>query len=108
MLLYLRCVVANRATLAGIMFLILALVPHLPSPIVSMTCAIGFALLTMTRAGRDTYASYQKVARHYKTHQYFGDRFVDTTRRAPYCNRCGYRLALKDLGMSDFNVARRT
>lgn len=104
---YLKCVVGNRCTLCGFIFLgsgliLLMLGPLLNSPIAlpNFICILwifGFMLLGVSMYGLETYRAYKRTMSHIKEFGRVDKRYK--SRYSLYCGRVGVRLAMKEMGL---------
>jgi hypothetical protein len=105
---YTKCVIANRATLAGGIFFGLGLVGEyfknktgveIPKEIISLSNNVGEALLGLTWFGLETYTSYIRTRRHIEENGGVAPRFRDKYLSSLYCNKTGFKLAVKEAGL---------
>ena len=100
-LLYLRCAVANRYTLAGylIVFMVVPLMFYLPAKVYLLPLWVvfwgGLALLGVTAFGRHTLRAYRRVTQSADRFGRADDRVVSTY--DTYCDITGARMAQRDL-----------
>lgn len=105
--LYLRCVVANWATLAGFLLFAVGLWAPMTKPAQGLAYVFGVALLYLTDLGFDTYKAYRRAEQHFKDNGRFDARYVQKMlNQSAYCTLVGFRLAQQDLRRNCQNKAR--
>lgn len=106
MYLYIRCVLANRATLAGYLCLLLSailvsitaragLISHSTVPLAFFPLVVGCTCLFLTFCGTGTMRAYRKASLDLHRNMEM-ERFVEQWKYREYCARCGANLALYD------------
>ncbi len=106
--LYLRSVMANRATLLGYVLVALGFWAPLTKHAHELACAMGAGILFITDLGFDTYRAYRRAEQHYKQNGGFDERYeFKMLHESAYCSRVGFALAQKDLRRNRQNKARQ-
>jgi hypothetical protein len=93
MLLYLRCLVANRIALCGVLLLISSRFVH-SVPQAVFVFIFGLAMAGCTRFGLDTVRTYKRIMKHYDEFGSLDPRYED--RYHLYCDTVAIKLARKD------------
>ncbi len=108
---YLRCIVANRACLSGVIMIIVGILIYpftlffdLSGPsqlklflslLTLVLFEVGFITLIVTAFGLSTLQAYKRTKKHIQRFGKVGDNFNYQI----YCNRVGYELAIKESGV---------
>lgn len=97
---YIKCLVANKVTLAGILLLVFGFFVKSLSGSEELFNLLGGVLMSLsiwplmvTLAGFDTYLTYKRVS---KIIAEKGIGAIDSINPRFYCNKCGYKLAIKE------------
>ena len=96
---YLRCVVANRFCLLGIILVLCGLCNYRFGPVEDikmflsfMATEAGFMFLGATGFGVETFRAYRRTKNHIQRFGKVGDDFYYKS----YCGKSGYKLAIKE------------
>ncbi len=95
---YLKCIVANRFTLAGCVLVVIGfLAPEIPPWLGFILVSFGGGNIGGTHFGIPTLIAYRRtkadIARRWTINGAYLTRYKD------YCGRCGVRLAAKEAGI---------
>lgn len=108
--LYIRCVLANKYTLAGYLLLFAGLAWLITGTIFhffvigsGLVAGVGGALLLGTRGGQGTMAAYRLVMKRFNETQGLDLRVVRVLNEGGPCTKSGVDLALRDI---DTQVAK--
>ncbi len=98
---YIKCILANKVTLVGIILLVFGFFLRLPVFNSEELFKLGTVLVSLsmwpliiTFAGFDTYFTYKRTS---KIIAEKGIGAVDSINPTSYCNKCGYNLAIKEV-----------
>jgi hypothetical protein len=99
---YSKCFYANKVALSGFALTAYGVVDTALNFSNESTSTLipGVLLLLATSFGKDTYYSYKKMQKHIKHRNKINYKFRDNL-SGYYCDRAGYRLALKEKGLED-------